>query len=72
MTSSGNKAPTILSSLKNISNKGIALYLDGKAATPDEIAFHCVNEDEALYMPDYILDEKGVLKEIRYDKVVYE
>ena len=70
MTASDNKAPTILSNLKNINNKGVALYLNGKTATPDEIARHCVN-DETMYMPDYIMDNNGLLKEIRYDKVVY-
>ena len=68
MTTSDDKAPTILSKLKKISNKGVILYLDGIMATPDEIASRCIN-DETPYMPDYIMDEKGVLKEIRYDKV---
>jgi hypothetical protein len=71
MTISESKAPAILPSLVNISNQGIALYLEGRPATPDEIANHCVGESDALYMPDYIMDEKGKLKEIRYDKVVY-
>lgn len=71
MTTSDNKATTILSSLKEISNQGIALYLNGETSTPDEIADHCVN-DEGLYMPDYIMDDKGLLTEIRYDKVVYK
>jgi hypothetical protein len=69
MTTSDHKAPTILSNLKQISNQGISLYLNGKTATPDEIAARCVNE-ETLYMPDYIMDDKGAIKEIRYDKVI--
>ena len=68
MTKSGSKKATILSSLTNISDKGITLYLNGEAATPDEIAACCVN-DKTMYMPDYVLDDKGTLKEIRYDKV---
>ncbi|MCL2052648.1 MAG: hypothetical protein FWG91_13120 [Lachnospiraceae bacterium] len=71
MTKSEKKDKSILSSLKCISNKGIILYLDGKLATPDEIAYRCIN-DKAAYMPDYIMDDKGTLKEIRYDKVVLE
>jgi hypothetical protein len=68
-----NNTSPILSDLENISRQGISLYLDGKTATPDEIAFHCVNEQSSkyLYMPDYITDEKGRITEIRYDKVIY-
>jgi len=68
MTKSDRKKATILSSLSNISEKGITLYLDGKAATPDEIATCCLLD--GMYMPDYVLDDKGALKEIRYDKVL--
>jgi hypothetical protein len=73
MKDSVNNTPPILSNLRNISKQGISLYLDGKTATPDEIAFHCVNEQSSkyLYMPDYVMDERGKLTEIRYDKVVY-
>ena len=70
MVSSDERAPTMLSNLSTISKKGITLYLNGLSSTPDEIADICVNED-TLYMPDYVMDELGVLKEIRYDKVVY-
>jgi hypothetical protein len=73
MKDSVNNTPPILSKLEKISKLGVGLYLDGKMATPDEIAFHCVNETSStyLYMPDYIMDETGTLTEIRYDKVVY-
>ena len=69
MTKSGSRKATILSGLSKINEKGITLYLDGRMATPDEIADCCVN-DKPMYMPDYVLDDKGTLKEIRYDKVV--
>jgi len=73
MTKSGSKKATILSSLTNISDMGITLYLNGKAATPEEIAVCCVNDSpKSMYMPDYVLDDKGKLKEIRYDKVILE
>jgi len=68
MTKSDRKKATILSNLNNVSDKGIALYLSGKAATPEEIADCCLLD--GVYMPDYVLDDKGSLKEIRYDKVL--
>ena len=45
------------------------MYINGIRATPDEIAFHCVN-DGFTHMADYVMDDMGRLMEIRYDKVV--
>ncbi len=70
MTTSDKNQPTILSLLENSQKKGVALYLNGRSATPDEIADCCVNE-ETLYMPDYVMDDAGILKEIRYDKITF-
>jgi len=55
--------------LENIYSKGIELYLDGKPMSPAGIVEHFVHE-ESVYMPDFVLDEDGVLTQIRYDKVV--
>lgn len=68
MTKSEENQTTILTRLETIRQKGIALYLNGCSATPDEIANCCVNED-TVYMPDYVIDETGMLREIRYDKI---
>ncbi|MDR0220021.1 MAG: hypothetical protein LBI54_01290 [Lachnospiraceae bacterium] len=72
MTGTKDKPQSALSRLTNASEQGIKLYIDGESATPDEIAFRCVNEKRAVYMADYVLDERGELTEIRYDKVVNE
>lgn len=47
---------------------GVALFLDGRPSTPEEIAYRCLEEKE-VYMPDYVLDDHGILQELRYDKV---
>lgn len=47
---------------------GVRLYLDGIPASSESIEQSCVNED-TLYMPDYITDNQGRIKEIRYDKI---
>lgn len=47
---------------------GVRLYLDGIPVTSKAIEQSCVNED-TLYMPDYITDNQGKIKEIRYDKI---
>ena len=50
-------------------NAGIALTLGGRPSTPRELARLCVIREKGCYMGDYIQDEKGKLKEIRFDKV---
>lgn len=54
--------------LETIEKSGTVLYLDGKQTTADEVVACCVNE-EAVYMPDYVLDESGRLAQLRYDRV---
>lgn len=47
---------------------GVKLYLDGNPSDTDHIMKKCVKED-AAYMADYIADETGKVKEIRYDLI---
>lgn len=57
------------SALEDISHQGIALYLDGQLATPEEIANrHFVNEQN-IYMPDYVINNTGELVELRFDRI---
>lgn len=55
--------------LKKISGQGVNLYLEGKPSSPDEIASRFFVCEDAVYMPDYIVDENGRLTQVRYDKV---
>lgn len=54
--------------LEGIFRKGVDLYIDGRRSSPEGIIDCFVNE-EANYMPDYVLDETGKLVQIRYDRV---
>lgn len=54
--------------LESIRQSGVSLFLEGKPASPETIADKCVCED-AIYMADYVLDENGRLKELRYDRI---
>lgn len=54
--------------LKQIRRSGVSLFMQGEPATPAEIARRCVCEAE-IYMADYVLDDTGSLKELRYDRV---
>ena len=54
--------------LERMERDGVKLYVNGSVSTPEYITRHCVNED-TVYMPDYVTDESGKVKEIRYDKI---
>lgn len=68
MSSAKNVEPVIMAQLESILGNGVNLYLDGQEATIHEVAQICVRED-VLYMPDYVIDEAGILREVRYDKI---
>lgn len=59
---------SLLQKLKKWEAAGIRLYLDGAPTSSESIERNCVNED-TLYMPDYITDKEGKIKEIRYDRI---
>lgn len=42
--------------------------MDGTPASSESIEQNCVRED-TLYMPDYVTDKEGRIKEIRYDRI---
>lgn len=57
--------------LKKIRKQGVELYLEGRPASPEEIAKKYFVCEDAVYMPDFVTDEQGRLKQVRYDKVKY-
>lgn len=71
MCSKSKTAPVSLGpQLEQLERKGVKLYLNGVPSTTEYIIKHCVNED-TVYMPDYVIDENGKLKEIRYDQIFH-
>ncbi len=57
--------------LEQLEREGIKLFLNGVPSTTDYIVKTCINE-ETVYMPDYVTDEHGNVKEIRYDRISSE
>jgi hypothetical protein len=49
--------------------QGALLYLDGQLASPALISQKMLQEESA-YMADYVTDEEGRIREIRYDRIV--
>ncbi len=44
------------------------VYMDDKQVTLEEALKRCVQE-RTVYMPDYVLDDRGVLKQVRFDRI---
>lgn len=56
------------SHLEQLEKEGVKLYLNGVPSTTEYIVNNYVNED-TVYMPDYVTDGRGRIKEIRYDRI---
>lgn len=64
----GKEGQRLKEKLENVRKSGVSLFLEGEPASPETIADKCVCEG-AIYMADYVLDDDGRLKELRYDRV---
>ncbi|MBD5530354.1 MAG: hypothetical protein HDR02_18395 [Lachnospiraceae bacterium] len=54
--------------LQKVQERGVGLYMDDRPATPDEVACKYVQEQN-VYMPDYVLNEMGILEQVRFDRI---
>ena len=61
----------LFAELSEFERYGIHMRIDGKYASPLQIATAHMVKEKTTYMRDYIFDE-GVLKEIHFDKVKKE
>lgn len=62
----------LFAELSDYEKYGIRMTMDGESASPMQItAAHMVKE-EGTYMRDYLTDEDGRIKEIRFQKVKEE
>ena len=65
----GMEKQKLLVELENIKNRGITIFLNGIPSSPSTVTdVLFVNEDDS-FMRDYVTDEKGVWKELRFDKI---
>ncbi|MCI8506145.1 MAG: hypothetical protein HFI67_08165 [Lachnospiraceae bacterium] len=60
---------TLLKQMKRYEKQGVEITLSGERSSPEQIASACAVREHGCYMGDYIWNEKGNLKEIRYDKI---
>ena len=54
--------------LNVICKDSFEVYMDNEKTTLDDALERCVREC-SVYMPDYVLDENGNLKQVRFDKI---
>ena len=54
--------------LQKMERCGVELFIDGKAVASAEIVAKTVRENSP-YMADYVLDEVGVISQVRFDRV---
>lgn len=54
--------------LKRYKKQGVSLFIENQLASPKKIAKMHLRED-ACYMADYVMDDNGTLREIRFDKI---
>lgn len=59
----------MISRLSYYKKQGVKMYLDGELSSPEKIAEVCCVKEKGIYMPDYVISEKGQLSEVRYDQI---
>jgi hypothetical protein len=52
--------------------QGVNLWMDQYPSTAVDIVHSDVLREEGVYMRDYIADEKGVVKELHFDRISEE
>lgn len=75
MEEKGNRAEeinavkeTMLLQLEQMRQNGVALFVDGRAALPNEAVSKAVRENSP-YMADYVLGASGTIEQVRFDRV---
>ncbi len=51
-------------------NNSLEVYIDNELTTLEDALKRCVQE-RTIYMPDYILNENGILEQLRFDRIDY-
>lgn len=54
--------------LEQMRQSGVSLFLDGRSVLPMEVVTKAVRENSP-YMADYVLDNAGLIRQVRFDKV---
>ena len=58
----------MLTSLATMHQEGVELFMDGQEVLPAEAVSRTVRENSP-YMADYVLEDDGAVRQVRFDKV---
>ncbi len=58
----------MLARLEQMRRSGVELFVDGQEALPGEVISKAVQEN-SQYMADYVLDDSGIIEQVRFDRV---
>ncbi len=59
----------LLIELESIQSRGITIFIDGIPSSPLTVTDALYVNDSDSFMRDYVMDEKGEWKELRFDRV---
>lgn len=65
----GREKQRLLIELENIRNRGIMIFLEGIPCSPLTVTDILYVNETNDFMRDYVTDEKGVWRELRFDKI---
>ena len=60
---------TLFTELSDYERKGVSMQIDGLPASPMQIVPAHIMREESSYMRDYVLNDKGDLKELGFNDV---
>lgn len=69
MTSKEESFEPLRVRLEKMEKEGVKLFINGSLSNPKYIVEHCFHDEDTVYMPDYVIDKSGKVREIRYNKV---
>ena len=63
------KLEVLLLELESLQGIGLTIWLDGQKTPPIDASNAVLVNEEDNYMRDYVLDDGGRVRELRFDKV---
>ena len=65
----GLEKQRLLIELESIQKRGITIFLNGMPSSPSDVTNVLYVNESSDFMRDYVTDEKGVWRELRFDRI---
>lgn len=63
------EAQSLFTELTDYEKKGVSITINGLMASPLQVVQACVMRENVTYMRDYVLDDKGDLRELCFTDI---